>query len=194
MTAHNAIPVTFERLKAKFFASVDQCESEEKCWNWTGPKHTNGYARLAVGKSGGPNFFVDSGHRFSWKLFQGEIPEGMQINHRCDNRRCVNPSHLFLGTQMDNMRDKIAKGRASCGEKHSLATKIKTPRGSQNPTAKLVEADIPQILELAKAGKFQREIAAQFGVSKTAIGYILRGRNWKHLTSELQERAGCGSI
>lgn len=182
MKAHNAITVTQERLKAKFFASIDQCESIENCWNWTGPLQAKRYARLAVGTSGGPNFFFEMGHRFSWRIHCGEIPDGMQINHRCDNPKCVNPHHLFLGTQMDNMRDKIAKGRASCGEKHSVATKLKTPRGSRNAAAKLTEADIPQVLHLANKGETQRNIAARFGVTKNAIGQILRGESWQHVT------------
>jgi hypothetical protein len=86
------------------------------CWIYTGPAQSNGYG--AVGMRGKAR-----AHRFSWELAHGEpVPEDMQVCHRCDVRRCVNPDHLFLGTGVDNMQDCIAKGRF-----HGGRTTIKTP-------------------------------------------------------------------
>ena len=175
-----------DKLVDKFFASVDERESKEKCWNWTGPIHANGYARLAYGKVTGPNFYFESGHRFSYHMHYGkEIPKGMSVLHKCDNRKCVNPFHLFLGTQMDNMKDKISKGRDSKGEKHSLSTKLKTPRGSRNPAAKLKEEDVPKIVQMRNSGMFYKDIADKFGISKVAIRNICIGKTWKHMKGEV---------
>ena len=157
--------------------------TENTCWEWQASCQPNGYGRLAIGKTRGSNFYFELGHRFSWAYFnEQEIPKGMQVLHRCDNRKCCNPLHLMLGTQMDNMKDKIAKGRDSKGLRHSIATKLRTPKGSKNASAKLKESDIPVILELAKKGVLKKDIALNFGVSKTCIQYVLNGRNWAFIT------------
>ena len=109
------------------------------------------------------------------------IADNLCVCHKCDNPSCVNPFHLFLGTQKENQIDKISKGREARGEKHSVATKLKTPKGEKNPAAKLKESDVIKIRELGARGCEQREIAAQFGVSHTLIGYILRRKLWRDI-------------
>jgi hypothetical protein len=75
------------------------------CWHWMGVRNTFGYGRMTYeGRS-------QVAHRLSYRAFVGEIPEGLSVLHRCDNRACINPEHLWLGTYSDNMRDCIAKGR-----------------------------------------------------------------------------------
>jgi hypothetical protein len=86
----------------------------QKCWIWHGSKNGDGYGCLSfMGKSMGA-------HRASWLIHNGEIPEGKSVLHECDNPPCVNPAHLFLGTQGDNVRDCARKGRIRGGKGHSL--------------------------------------------------------------------------
>ena len=76
------------------------------CWLWTGATQTFGYGKVTV------NWKSYSAHRLSWILHKGEIPAGMSVLHHCDNPACVSPSHLFLGSQFDNMKDMARKGRS----------------------------------------------------------------------------------
>lgn len=85
------------------------------CWNWTLQKDRIGYGRLKVQLGARDKFRFTSAHRYAFELWKGPIPEGMNVLHRCDNRACCNPDHLFLGTQQDNMRDMHAKGRGPRG-------------------------------------------------------------------------------
>lgn len=135
------------------------------CWLWTGamPERT-GYGTIEHnGQSLGA-------HRLSYELHLGEIPPGMQVCHRCDVRACVNPAHLFLGTNSDNMRDMQRKGRGNnlVGEDHAKA--------------KIAERDIPKILARLLIGQSCAEIAADYGVTDCAINAIRRGKSWNHVT------------
>lgn len=94
---------------SRLFLSKVQQRSPEECWLWTAAVTGNGYGHFAVGPRIGRRFI--RAHRFAWKLFRGEIPNGLHVLHRCDNRLCCNPSHLFLGTNVDNVADKVAKNR-----------------------------------------------------------------------------------
>lgn len=105
-------------------------------------------------------------HRASFILFNGAIPDGMMVCHSCDVGVCVNPDHLFLGTQMDNRQDCASKGR--------------TANGSSNGNARFTAA---QIFEIRRLGLTisRKEIASMYNTSRTQIGYILNRTTWRHL-------------
>lgn len=87
------------------------------CWEWLLGKDRVGYGRLKIQLGSRSAFRFSSAHRYAWELWRGPIPDGMNVLHKCDNRACCNPDHLFLGTQQDNMRDMHAKGRGPRGYK-----------------------------------------------------------------------------
>lgn len=99
-----------------------------ECWEWQLTKDRVGYGRLMVRMGSRDKFRSMSAHRYAYEVFVGEIPEGMNVLHKCDNRACCNPSHLFIGTQQDNMRDMYAKGRGPKGYKRDPATCSKNSR------------------------------------------------------------------
>jgi hypothetical protein len=154
---------------ARFWAKVNKTDG---CWLWTASINNRGYGQFAYrqGKGG-------YAHRFSYELAYGPIPNGMFVRHRCDTPPCVRPDHLILGTQLDNMRDMVLRGRHATmkGTAHLL-------RGSQHPHAQLTEEDVRAIRALAQTGRFShRQIAALFGVTRPNIGVILRGNGWSHV-------------
>lgn len=97
----------------------------------------------------------------------GEIENGLHVLHKCDNRRCVNPDHLFLGTNRDNIKDKVSKGRQA--------------RGISHYSRKLDDNKVHQIREMIKNGLIAREIAPMFGVTKSVIDHIRTGITWRHV-------------
>lgn len=100
--------------RARVLANM-QADPISGCWNWTLRADRAGYGRVKVTGFGRAGNFVDRAHRYAWAAFNGPVPDGMHVLHRCDNRRCCNPGHLFLGTHDDNMADMIAKGRGRYG-------------------------------------------------------------------------------
>lgn len=138
------------------------------CWIWTGGKSLS----RRVGKNayyGYVNFFgkLMSAHRASWILHYGEIPDEMCVCHKCDNPICCNPEHLFLGTDKENIADKISKGRQNL------------PRGESHHGAILKEQNVVKIKDMLLKGKKSSELAKQFGVSENCIYNIKYGRTWK---------------
>ena len=110
-----------------------------------------------------------SAHRLSYELHFGEIPDGMEVCHKCDNRRCVNPYHLFLGTRQDNINDRERKGRNN------------PPKGEANPKAKLTEADVLEIREKRLQGVSFGKLATEYGVCKKTVQSAVSGKTWAHL-------------
>jgi len=108
-----------------------------------------------------------STHRFAWQLANGPIPDGLFVLHECDNRKCCEISHLFLGDHDANMADMVKKGRQ--------------PIGSKNPKAKLTETDIPVIRAKLNNGFTRKHVAKEYGLTPEAIGNIARGDAWRHV-------------
>lgn len=105
-------------LEDRFWRRVFMPLADECCWEWTGYRDERGYGRLSSRVSGVTKTI--SAHRLSWQIYKGEIPPGLCVLHKCDNPPCVNPDHLFLGNQRDNMLDCSSKGRLNNG--NSLKT------------------------------------------------------------------------
>lgn len=93
----------------KFWPKVI-CHGPGQCWEWCGNKHDFGYGMLGLKING--KWKSEGAHRISWRIHKGQIPEGLNVLHSCDNPECTNPNHLFLGTQLDNLQDMLNKGRA----------------------------------------------------------------------------------
>ena len=145
---------------------------ESGCWEWSLKVRPNGYARVTYKQK---SFYA---HRLSYSAFN-EVDlskDDRDICHRCDNRKCVNPNHLFIGTRADNMQDAKSKGRLSTGESHSAKV-----RGSLSGSSKLSEEDVITIKELLANGVFGAEIARRYGVDKSTISCITTGKTWSHV-------------
>lgn len=147
------------------------------CWLWTANKDKDGYGKFYLG--GGCR-----APRAAYKLFKGEIPKGLCVLHSCDVRECVNPDHLWLGTNTDNMRDKIRKGRGnmpSGNQHHSRRHPEKMKRGENHPNSKLNSA---AALEIISSNASQKILSAKFKVSEGAITAVRRGITWRHITKK----------
>lgn len=177
-----------ERAEVMFWAKVDR---SGECWVWLGARDARGYGRLRR-----RGRYVKA-HRYVWTITNGEIPEGLFACHHCDNPPCVRPDHLFLGTQSDNARDMVAKGRSASGalsgsytrpdrrprgERHGTHTRPdRIARGERLPHTILSAEDIPVIRARLAAGERTGSIGHDYGVTGAAIRDIRRGRNWKHV-------------
>lgn len=153
---------------ARFWARVNK-NGAGGCWLWTGCITTSGYGTASL------NGKAIMAHRISWELTNGPIPKGERyakdeicVLHRCDVRRCVNAeSHLFLGTQRDNMRDMRQKRRG--------------PFGSASHFSKLTDESVRLIWSKTADGMSGRKIASELNVSPQTVSGVLRGHNWKHI-------------
>jgi hypothetical protein len=134
--------------------------TESGCWIWIGGLRENGYGYHAF------NGKKEQAHRISWEIYKGPIPQGKFVLHKCDVRPCVNPDHLFIGTQKDNIQDCIQKGRIANGERigNSLLTE-------------------DQVSKIKNDHRSYRVIAKDFHVEATAIFRIKHGITWKHIHS-----------
>lgn len=155
-------------LPAGFMGKVQK--SDGGCWEWTGCIQGNGYGRV---RTNGRTHYT---HRLAYEHFHGEIPPGNDVCHRCDNRRCCNPDHLFTGTRLDNMKDAKTKGRVAAGEQLSVIH-----QGSKTHLAKLVEDDVIAIRRDREKGASTAELAERFSVSVDNIRRIVRRNTWRHI-------------
>ena len=160
---YTTIPV-LDRFEAKYAA----CPMSG-CWIWTGANMANGYGRFMFGSKLALRVYL--AHRASYELHIGDIPTGMLVLHKCDNRACVNPAHLFLGTHKDNMRDMSEKKRGTIGERCNLH--------------KLKLSDVLDIRKRHKIDGIRSEVLAkEYGVSDTQIHRISKRTSWKWLNDD----------
>ena len=142
---------------------LKRVSSSEGCWHWTGSLDQNGYGQFRNAKG-----IRELVHRASWRLFTGTEAGKLCVLHKCDVPRCVNPEHLFLGTQRDNIKDMHSKGRAKQGHLH----------GSKSPNAKLTEELVKMI---RNSDKPVLRLAKENGVSRAVIYDIKQKKTWKHV-------------
>jgi hypothetical protein len=150
-----------ERFEKKF-----QMVTESGCWIWD--------AALIDKKQGYGSFYLGNGqhekaHRASWMLYKGEIPVGFCVLHRCDVRACVNPNHLFLGTNKDNVDDRVKKGRTRVGF------------GEKHGNSKLNNEKVLMMRAMYADGSTSYELAEIFGCGKSMAHLVCSHRNWKHV-------------
>ena len=135
-----------------------------ECWEWTASRQQQKWHGQWRNKAGQ----IELVHRASWRMFKCDIPAGMFVLHKCDNPACVNPSHLWLGTQSDNLHDMWTKGRArpqtSIGEKHGMS--------------KVTESIVREIRESSLSGV---DLARKFGITPTTVCDIRKRRTWDHI-------------
>lgn len=147
--------------EVEFFAARADNPNDGGCWEWSGARFPTGYGQARK---------KEYAHRLAWRLFNGPIPLGGQVLHKCDNPPCVNPSHLYVGNDADNRRDARERRRFSGGGKGP---------------SKLNSSQVIEIKKL-REGQFSHlsqekasaEIASRYGVSRFTVRSILTGKNW----------------
>lgn len=163
-------------LSERFWSKVDRSGDAASCWIWTASvfKKT-GYGQFRFQHA------PTTAHRVAYFLVHGHLPPNDGC-HACDNRRCVNPSHIFAGTRLDNMQDARRKGRMSCGRQHGAATLPENrARGEKNGQSRLKEGDVLLARQLLGEGQSMRSIGRLLGVSHRIIGRISRKEIWSHV-------------
>lgn len=146
-----------ERFEEKIYYSIDGC------WYWLGAYNNKGYGLFWY------NNKLVSAHRMSHEFHLGPIPDGLFILHKCDNPKCVNPDHFFLGTYQDNSDDKLSKGRQ------------KKNKGVEMWNAVLTEDDVRQIRARYTPRRDVKKLAEEFKISASHVYNIATKRAWKHL-------------
>ena len=144
----------------RFWEKVDKTGS---CWVWKACRHDAGYGYFSVSRSR-----ARTTHRISWELAFGPIPDGMDVLHKCNVKVCVNPDHLYLGTDLENSRDAVADGLILFGE--------------NSHRAKLTAEQVRTIRTRYNTENISQEaLGREFGISQTAVGKITRRSRWKHV-------------
>jgi hypothetical protein len=158
-------------VEERFWEKVKKGIGDE-CWQWIGARSRHGYGNFGIrpGRTA-------RAHRFSYEQERGPIPVGLMVLHRCDNRLCVNPEHLFIGTQIDNMRDMVLKGRRG----FVRLPKESQPRGEKHGGSKLTASDVIEIRRRRDGGERYVRLAEAFGVTSGQIRAIAKRENWSHI-------------
>jgi HNH endonuclease len=156
----------FSNAAERFWTKVKKAK---KCWIWKSAVGLNGYGYFHTKHAG-----TQYAHRIVWQLTYGKIPSGLFVLHSCDNRACVNPTHLFLGTHQDNINDCVAKGR------HLVSRNV--PKGENQYNAKLTKRKILAIRAAYAKGKLtQYELADRYGIHQAHVWRIVRFKTWRHI-------------
>lgn len=157
----------------RFWSKVDKTDD---CWLWTAYRFPNGYGKFFAAR--GQHY----AHRFAYEITHGAIPPGMNICHHCDNRACVNPFHLFAGTQAENLADMARKGRSTSGDRNpSRLYPERRAKGEGHGMAKLTADDVREIRRRTESGEQAPKLSLAFGVAISQIRRIVRRERWRHV-------------
>lgn len=168
-----------EQRIARFMAKVKKTDS---CWNWTGATGGSGYGQFWIGDRNIPAH---------WFLMPEWPTSKTEACHKCDNKLCVNPDHIFIGTRSDNMRDMVSKNRHNTRPGCLTMLKVRhVRRGESNHEAVLSNADVAIIRAINKRYGLGRVIASYFGVSETVISGIWLGKRWTHIQPDTTATQG----
>jgi len=159
-------------VRQRFWEKVKIVDDDTSCWEWQGGI-VDGYGKFNDGTKNG-----DRSHRVAYKLENGPIPDGMEVMHSCDNRKCCRPDHLSVGTKQQNMADMISKGRQARGEKKW--------------TAKMTAEKVLKLRERHDAGETLASLAPEFGISEKTASMIACGDIWKHVGGPRREKRKFG--
>lgn len=169
----------------RFWAKVET--AEKGCWRWRGSKNKKGYGTIQSRQA-----IPQLAHRVSWSLCVGVVPDGAWVLHHCDEPSCVRPSHLFLGDHAANMKDMSSKGRHFSktkperlrrGDEHYYRLRPQeVRRGTEIGNAVLDESAVRAIRAGRLAGRTVQDLADTFGIGKSQVSRIARGRSWSHVT------------
>ena len=140
------------------------------CWEWQGTICSNGYGSTHLFKH-----WTRWAHRVSYLLSKGDIPPGKEILHSCDNRRCINPEHLSVGTRKQNMLEASKRGKLTHWDR---------PRGELNASSVYTEALIREAYLRVKSGQPQERVISELGITKVTLKRVIKGKSWKHLNIE----------
>ena len=170
MSKYNSYHQRFKTMEERFWDKVNK-QTKMDCWEWIGAINSGGYGSFDTGEE------ITNAHRVAWEMVYGEIPKhdsyhGMCICHICDNKLCVNPKHLFIGTHEDNMKDMSKKGRC----------KQREQRGENSHFSKLCNEEVLKIRQLYSEGNYtMTAIAEIYNVSRPTIGEIVNCKSWNNL-------------
>jgi len=155
----------------RFMAKVN-VHPGDMCWNWAGARSGSGYGQFWNGERNIPAH---------WFLLESRPPKGKEACHKCDNKLCVRPSHIFIGSRSDNERDKVSKGRHNTAPGCRAMLKVREQRGQNNHECKLTEAQAMEAKNCPRKRGAATALAKRLGVSLTVVCDIRDGKRWVHL-------------